>query len=153
MSTDMRFDKIKNVFVSDSTARSSTEEYIEYLSIGTDEEFNGSNFYKAGQGIGVYPTPTSDEESRAIKVIYETVPPVFSSTTDTTSVPRISNDYAKILQWNTLKEVAGAGHSPDVEMRNNFESEFQSLLKKLKMDYYKNKQKNSKDKFSYKSGW
>lgn len=152
-STDMRFDKIKTVMVSDSTARSTTELYEEYKPAGMDDELSGDCYYKAGNGFGLYPVPTTDDAGKAIKIIYEPVPPVYSSTTDTTSVPLINIDYADVLKWRPLRDVAGAGNSPDIEMVNNYQANYNEIMKKIKMDYYKRSAKTPKSRWSYKESW
>ena len=153
LSTDMRFEKIKAVFVSDSTARSSTEEWTQYELVGLDDELSGNQYYKAGNGIGIYPVPTTDEAGRGIKIIYEPMPAMYSSTSDTTSVPAFNPDYVDIIKWRVLRDIAGSGVSPDVEMVNNFQASYDEVMRKLRMDYYKRWQKNKNRRWDYRSGW
>ncbi len=148
-STDMRFDKISYVGMSDSTARSSTELYTEYAKAGQDDALSGNSYYKAGGGIGLFPVPTSNEEVRAIKIIYEPLPTVYASTTDTTTVPKINLDYTGVITTRVVRDIARAGNNPDVELANNYDNEYREQQGKMRMDYYKRKQKNKRDTYPH----
>lgn len=147
MSTDLRFEKINYVGMSDSTARSSTELYTEYTPAGANDSLSGNQYYKAGAGIGIYPVPTSDEEDRAIKAIYEPFPVVYASTTDTTSVPKIAQDYTEIITFPVCRDVARAGNNPDVELANNYEAEYRDVLSRARHDYYQRQRESRKDSY------
>ena len=153
LSTDMRYEKIKGVFKSDSTARSSTENYTEYFPVGVHDTLAGNKYYKAGNGIGIYPVPTTNQAGYALKVLYEAIPPIYSSTTDTTSVPRMGLDHVDVLKWRVLKDVALAGNAPDVTLANSYDAAYEKTMQAIKMDFYRRKTKTPDKKWNYKSGW
>jgi len=150
---DARHDKINYFAVSDSTARSSTENWTVYTPVGQDDELSGNQYYKAGGGVGIYSVPTTDDAGKGLMAMYEAIPITYASTTDTTSIPNISKDYINIVSWKVKRRVALAGASPDVEVANNCQAEVDEIVKKIKMNYYKKKAKNPSDKFSYKANW
>ncbi|MFA4834902.1 MAG: hypothetical protein WC749_02355 [Dehalococcoidia bacterium] len=151
--TDARFDKLKAVMVSDSTARSSTEHWAVYVPCGEDEELSGNQYFKAGGGVGVFPVPTTDDTGKGLLFKYEQVPTAYGSTTDTTSVPDLDLDYVNIIGWKTKQRIARAGNNPDVELANNLQYEIDELIGKMRMAYYKRKQTVPQKRISYKEGF
>lgn len=152
MSTDMRFEGIKRVFISDSTARSTTEEYTELELAHEDDTLSGFQYYKAGHGIGIYPVPsTLDYDNRALNIAYEPIPANYSSTADTTTVLPLHPHYGNLIVFDVCSRVAKAGNNPDVDLANNYTMEYRELLRDAKRDYYNRHKK--KRTWSYKEGW
>ncbi len=152
LSTNMRFESIKAVYVSDSTARSTTELYEKYEAAGADDDLMGNKFYKAGNGFGLYPVPTSDEEMRAVKFSYEPVPAVYASTNDSTSVPNISNDYVELISYALCRKVALAGNNPDVSLANNYYEDYKELEREAKFNRA-HRESKQKTRWNYRDGW
>jgi hypothetical protein len=150
---DARFDKLKEVAVSDSTARSSTELWTLYAPCGEDDTLTGNQYYKAGGGIGLYPVPTSDDVMKGLMFKYEQMPAAYGSTTDTTSIPDLDLDYVSIINWKTKQRILQAGNDPDIDLANNCQYEANELIEKIRMNYYKKKQANPKKRVGYKEGF
>ena len=150
LSTSIAFDMIKMVQVSDSTTIDGTEGYNKYKFAGFEDELSGMQYYKALSNMGLYPTPEGTGYN--VKITYESKPTSLSTNTLGT-VPDINNEYQDILKFRAMKNIAQSGNAPDVELANNYQREEDSLFNKIKMDYYKRKQRIPRSTWSYKSGW
>lgn len=153
ISDDMKFDKIKSVQISDSTTIDGTEGYNLYTYAGVDDDLDDAQWYKALGQIGIYPTPsTADGAGYRVKITYEPAPTALS--TDTlTAEPDINDEYHDIFKYRLMKVIAQSGNAPDVELANNFQREENDMMKMIRHDYYKRKQKLPRTQFSYKQNW
>lgn len=152
MSTDMAFDKIKSVLVGDSTVQTSTVNYTPYKLVGSDDELIGNNYFDALGGIGVYPVPTTDDAGKPIKIIYEAIAPI-ATTTNLSSVLQINPEYQGVVKSNLWKNIARTGNNPDIELGNDYEADEKEYMHKIRHDYYQRKAKSSKSKFDRRENW
>lgn len=150
--SDMKPDKIKSVMKSDSTTVDGTEGYVTLSRCGYNDELSGDMWYDAEGGIGIYPNPTSDDAGYNIKITYEPSP-VQLSTDTLLTVPSISTDYHDILKWRVMRDIAGSGRNPDIELANNYAANYNALLATIKMDYAKRQAKQPARKWNYKESW
>lgn len=151
MATDMAFDKIKYVALSNSTVNTSTALYTEYTYVGPQETL-GDNYSKAwGSTIGDILLPTPTTSGYFVKVIYENKP--VTLTTAATDVPSLNSEFHDIYKFRICKNIAGSGNSPDVELKNNYEAEENEILSKIRMNYYYRKAAKPKSVFSYRENW
>lgn len=146
------FDMIKSVQISNSTVIDGTEGYATYNYAGPDDELSGNKYYDALGQIGIYPKPSTSGTGYSVKVTYE-ASPIQLSTNTLATVPSINPEYQDILKFRAMKNIAQSGNAPDVELANNYQREEDSLFNKIKMDYYKRKQRIPRSTWSYKSGW
>lgn len=153
MASDMKFDMIKAVLVSNSTVIDGTEGYAPYEYAGPDDAFSGNNYYDAVGCLGIYPVPSSDTGGGYnIKVFYEPSP-VQLSTDTLTTIPSINSEYQDILKFRCMKVIAQSGNNPDVELANNYQREEDAIMKKIKTDYYKRKARKPRDTYRRSEGW
>jgi len=151
--SDCAFDKIVSLQVSGSTTIDGTESYTTYDYAGLDDELTGNHYYDALGSIGIYPVPsTATGDGYNVKLYYEPEPVALSTNTLTT-VPTINAEYQDILKFRALKNITRSGNNPDIELSNNYESDEQAILKKIKMDYYKRKAAKPKETWDYRQGW
>ena len=146
------FDMIKSVQISNSTVIDGTEGYATYNYAGPDDELSGNKYYDALGQIGIYPKPSTSGTGYSVKITYE-ASPIQLSTNTLATVPSINTEYQDILKFRAMKNIAQSGNAPDVELANNYQREEDSLFNKIKMDYYKRKQRIPRSTWSYKSGW
>ena len=149
--TGIEFDKIKRVEVANSTAG---ETFNEYTYKGDDDTKTDYSYLKNvttdGTRLQLYPTP--DTADYPIKIKYEAKPTVLSTNTLSTGV-QINSEYQDILKFRAMKVIAQSGNSPDVELANNYFMEELEILRKIRTDYYKRKQKLPKSRFDYRQNW
>ena len=146
------FDMIKSVQVSNSTIIDGTEGYTTYSYVGPDDELSGNKYYDALGQVGIYPKPSTSGTGYSVKITYEASPTQLGTGT-LNIVPSINAEYQDILKFRAMKNIAQSGNAPDVELANNYQREEDSLFNKIKMDYYKRKQRIPRSTWSYKSGW
>lgn len=152
MESDMRIDMIKSVQVSDSTTIDGTEEYITYDYCGPDDELSGNQYYDALGQIGFYPEFSTSEGGKKIKITYE-ASPVALSTDTLTTVPSINTEFQDVLKFRAMKNIAQSGNAPDVELANNYQAEEDSIMKKIKMDYFKRRFRKPRKTWDYRANW
>jgi len=158
MSTDMTFDKIKYVGLSDSTVDTSTCTFTKYTLAGIDDDLESNQYYKARGStigdVGLYPTPTTS--GYYMKVIYESKPPAYSTGGMSTTIPAINTEYHDLLKHRLCKKLALSGVSgknPKTDLFALHRDAENEIFGKMRMDYYKRRQQNPKAKWSYKEGW
>lgn len=153
LASDVATDMIKNVQVSNSTVIDGTEGYGSYDYAGPNDELTGQQWYDALGQIGIYPAPTTDESGYNIKVTYEASPTQLSTGTLAT-VPDVNVEYQDILKWRVLRDIARSGSAPDVELANNYQADYDEILRRVRMDFYKRKLRNPQGpQWSYQRGW
>ena len=151
MATDMAFDKIKYVALSDSTVNTSTALYTEYPYVGPQETL-GNNYSKAwGSTIGDILLPIPTTSGYFVKVIYENKPVVL--TTSATDVPSLNSEFHDIYKFRVMKVISQAGNNPDIELANNYQLEEDSMLKKIRMDYHNRNFRKPRDTYRRSEGW
>ena len=146
------FDMIKSIQVSNSTTIDGMEGYTTYEYAGSNDELTGNQYYDALGQIGIYPIPTSDGAGYSVKLTYEASPTQLSAGTLST-VPSINTEYQDILKFRAMKNIAQSGNSPDVELANNYQREEDAIMGKIRIDYYKRKQKLPRKTWNYQDGW
>ena len=153
MASDMSIDMIESVQVSDSTVIDGTEGYTMYEYAGVDDELSGCQYYDALGSIGIYPMPsTATGGGYNVKVTYDPSP-VQLSTNTLTIVPSINAEYQDILKFRAMKVIAQSGNNPDVELANNYQREEDTMMNKIKMDYYKRNFRKPRDTYRRKESW
>lgn len=153
-STNMHFEDIKHVLVSDSTVLTSTAIWTDYAPVGVEDELVSQSYFKALNAIGLYPVPTSDEDDQYLMIIHEPCPPHYgTTTTDSTTILPYAHEFIQAAKSYVKAEIAGSGDAPDTVLRNNHWSEMQEILAKARMDRYRRQAQNPKDTRSYKSHW
>lgn len=150
--SDMKPDKIKSVQKSNSTVIDGAEEYITLTYCGPDDELSGNQWYDAEGGIGIYPTPTTDEGGYSIKITYEPAPVALSTNTLST-VPSINVEYQDILKWRVCRDIAASGQHPDVDLANNYAAMYNALFDRIRMDYEKRKARLPRSRWDYGAKW
>lgn len=71
---------------------------------------------------------------------------------DLTDIP-IDDEYADLLVYKLVAELAIFGDIPDVAIANNYEMMYQELFAQAKADYYRRKQRNNKYKIKHEDIW
>ena len=153
MASDMRIDRIQSVQVSASTVIDGTEQYLTYAFAGQDDQLVGNQWFDALGQIGLYPVPsTGTGDGYNVKITYEPRP-VQLSTSTLTTIPSLDEDYQDILKWRVLRDIARSGRDPDVDLANNFQADYDAILDRIKMDYYRRKQAAPRLQRPYSAGW
>jgi len=148
--SDMDFEYINNVFVSDSTTTlSSTTLWTEYKFAGTEDEKTGKSWYRYGDKIGLYPAPT--ETGYHVRIKYD--PRSYKLASTDIEIPNINQDFLDAIKYETMASISGAGSSPDIEARNNYKLEAMDLVRQAQMARAKKKANNPTQRISYKEGW
>lgn len=151
--TDMAFENIRQVLVSDSSALSTTAVWTRYDPAGMEDALTPRRYFKAGHGLGLYPVPTSDEHGNYFAILYSPIPPRFASTSDSTTVLPLPYEYLAACASYVKAEIAGSGDAPDVALRNNHWLDMQERLARARMDDYRRRTRNIPRRYSYRSGW
>ena len=154
LTSDGRFESIKSVLVSDSTIANpdTTAVWTEYTQAAEGDSLAPYTYFKALNGIGVYPVPTSDESHHGLKVVYHPSPPRYSTGTLTT-VPQLAPDYLSGVKSFVKAEIAKSGAEPDVDLANNHTADWMVALSKMRHDFYQRQAVNKPQKFNYRSKW
>ena len=153
LTTDMRFENVKAVLVSDSSTLTTTGRWTEYSQAGSDEPLQSLTYFKALHGIGLYPVPTSDENANYFGVVYSPLPPRYSTATLTT-VPNVSPDYLSGMKSWVKAEICKTGPEPDVDLANNHMADALETVAKAKLAFYQRKQHDKPNRASsYKKKW
>ena len=147
--TDMRFENIKAVLVSDSTVRTSTCLWTEYALAGSADNAQSQTYFKALHGIGLYPVPTSDEHANYWGVVYSPSVPHYT-TGSLSTVPNVLPDFLSGMKSHVKSEIAKSGAEPDVDLANNHAADAMEVAREAKMAFYKRRQH---DKASRKSDY
>lgn len=150
LNDNIRFDKIQSVQISASTVIDGTEDYVQYNYAGYDDNLTGQQYYDSLDNMGIYPTP--DTTNKLVKIFYESYPTQLSTNTLDTEVD-LNPEYQDVLKFRAMKVMAQSGNAPDIELANNYQREEEEIVKQIRMDYYKKKQRNPKQQWSYKKGW
>ncbi|MBW2003001.1 MAG: hypothetical protein JRI72_00090 [Deltaproteobacteria bacterium] len=159
LSTSIRMDRITHVYTGDSTAIediTSTTVWTEHDYLGADDVLEGYKYYTPtiehynttgfNTDLGLYPEST---EVRVARVFYKTK--LTDLTTETSGcTPLFDSEYHDILKYGTLEIIAKSGNDPDVELANNYYSDYLEILKEIKKDVAQKKMKTPKFKLSYK---
>ena len=162
LSTSMRIDNIKRFLVSDATSIAtitSTSLWQEYSYAGPNDGLSGYRYYRPDREeypttapssqISLYPFSTS---VRVARLYYDKIPATIpTSSSDGAFVPQIDEEYHDIYKYGVMEVVAKSGDYPDVEMANNFRSDFLEELRRIRFDIARRKQKAPKVKIPYKS--
>jgi hypothetical protein len=142
--TGMEPDRIQKLEVASSASSTS---YSEYTFAGQKDALEGSRWLNEattdGMMLRIYPTPSTTVE---VKVFYEAQPAAVSQSSDTLGV---SDEGIDLIKYNVMKVIAQAGSAPDIDMANNYDQEERDELKRIKMDYYKKKQRLPKQTKTY----
>ena len=148
LSTDIRLENIRHVYTGDSTKIadiSSTTIWKEHDYIGSDNTLEGYKYYSPtiehfnttaySTEFCLYPEST---EVRVVKVYYDTI------LTDLTTAaagytPLWNDEWHDILKYGVLEIIAKSGNNPDVDLGNNYHQEYMNILKDIKLDQLKRK--------------
>lgn len=112
--------------------------FDEYHFARLSDGLSGHKYYRADfaglNNIGIYPVPTV---SGLIGMfIYEgKAQPLSAVALDTK--PGIQGEWVNLLKWKCLQRIAQAGDSPDVEMANNYQAEYNELYDKMQMGMFR----------------
>jgi len=151
MSTNMEFDMIKAVYVSDSTVDTSTAKYTLYPYVGPEDDL-GNNYSKArGSTIGDILLPTPSTSGVFVKVIYESK--LTTLTTSSSDIPQLNPSFQNIYKFRVMKNICQTGNNPDVELANNYQREEDAIMKKIKQDYYLRKSRKPTDTYKRSESW
>ncbi len=153
LTTDMRFENIKQVLVSDSSQRTTTALWTGYSLAGEDDVLESQTYFKAGHGIGLYPVPTSDEHKDYLTIVYAQQAPHYTSTSDSTTVLAFPERWLLGAKQYVKSEIAKSGDAPDVALANNHEGDMEATLGKMRMAKYKRDAKHPKEKWDYRKGY
>jgi hypothetical protein len=158
LSTSIRMDRITHVYTGDSTAIaniSSTTVWTEHDYAGADDVMEGYKYYTPtiehynttgfSTDLGIFPEST---EIRVARVYYNTL--LTDLTTAAGGVnPTFKTEWHDILKFGTLETIAKSGNDPDVELANNYHTEYLGILKEIKKDNAQRKMKTPRFKLSY----
>lgn len=141
------------VSVSASTAAvSSTTVYEPYSFIGQDEAVDGNVFFECSTSstqIGIYPTP---DDVYPARIKYQEYPTLMSSTA-TTTLFNVDDDFINYIKNKTMSVVAQSGKFPRIDLANNYESNAREILRKCKLRKKQENVKTSRYRLSYQQGW
>jgi hypothetical protein len=141
------------VGVSASTqAVSSTTVYEPYHFIGQDEAVDGNVFFECSTSstqIGIYPTP---DDVYPARIKYQEYPTLFSSTA-TTTLFNIDQDFMNYVRNKAMSVVAKSGKFPRIDLANNDEMDAKEILRKFKLRKKQENIKTSRYRISYQEGW
>lgn len=88
-------------------------------------------------------------------VFYKPIPELLSSDSSTWDLTflHIDDQYAEILVYKLVQELAVYGDIPDISISNNYERMYLESFAKAKADFYKRKQRNSTKKIKHEDIW
>jgi hypothetical protein len=142
--TGMDPDRIQKIEIASSASSTS---YNEYTFAGQNDALEGARWLNEattnGMMLRIYPTPSTTVE---VKIFYEAQPAAVSQSSDTLGV---SDEGIDLIKYNVMKVIAQAGSAPDIDMANNYDQEERDELKRIKMNYYKKKQRLPKQTKTY----
>lgn len=153
--TNCEFTKIKenglSVFNTTSTAYTSTNTFENYHYVGQDEEVTGNVFFEnyTTSKLSINPIPTNGFLAR---LTYQKRPDIYA-TSDSTSIWDLDQDYIDLIRYKVISRIAKMGHSPDVEIANNYEMDAMELERKIRMKQANYKVKTTRKRTSYREGW
>ncbi len=153
LTTNMHFEDIKQVSVSDSTVLSTTALWTDYSPAGADDEIASQSYFKALNGVGLYPVPTSDEHGQYLMVVHSPSPPRYTSTGDSSTILAFPAKWLQGAKSYVKAEIAGSGDAPDVNLRNNHWADMENIVRKARMDSYKRQAQNPKQRWDYRAKW
>lgn len=131
----------------DTNAVTSTTIWGTYSYIGQNEVLEGNRFYDAlNNKFGIYPVPDNGYTAR---IRYREYPTILSSSSDSTTVLNLNNDYIKLIKYKALARVAKTGKFPRVDLANNYEMDAKEVERKLKLEAAKNKSRSPRTRWSY----
>jgi len=145
VSTQLRIDNVIHIYVTAtkttiSSNATSTTLWNEYEIENIKDPVNTNSI--------LFSRYFSDE--RLMRVQYLPIPALFPGTsTDSTSVPDIDDEATNVLIYGTLARICKAGDAPDVQLANQYESDYREELKRCKVVMRKRTNKLSNDKISY----
>ncbi len=145
-------EKIQKLEVASSAGSTS---FMEYDYAGINDDLSGGKWLNTptsdGMMLQLYPAPSTTVE---VKIRYETIPTEVSNSSDTVDIP---DEYADLIKFNVMKVIAQSGNAPDVDLSNNYDMEERDEFRRLRMDYYKKKQRLPRQTKTYKdhfwNGW
>jgi hypothetical protein len=135
--SDIRVDLIKSVEVSSDLIITADTSFTPYTFKGFNEEFDGTNYFDALENyIGLYPVPVAT--GYKIQILYEKRPIALSSS-NLSQVPELTEDYHNLLKYYCCSVIAKSGHNPDVQLTNNYMSDYNMLFLKMQKDLMERK--------------
>ena len=153
LTTDMRFENIKAVLVSDSSTLTTTGLWTEYTLGGSADEAQSQTYFKALHGVGLYPVPTSDEHANYWGVLYSPSVPHYS-TASLSTVPNVLPDFLSGMKSFVKSEIAKSGAEPDVDLANNHLADAMEVAGEARLAFYKRQQHDKATRKSdYSSKW
>lgn len=135
-----------------STAATSTTIYEPYHFIGQDETQESNVFFECSTSttqIGIYPTPNDVYPARIKYQVY----PTLMTSTATTTVFNVDDDFINYVKNKAMSVVAKSGKFPRVDLANNYEMDAKEILRKVKLRKKQEKTKTSRYRISYQGGW
>jgi hypothetical protein len=134
-----------------SIASTDLADYTLYKKSGLNEAKCDSYIFDSSGALGIAPPPTTSGY-KAI-VVYNKYPATLS-TNDLAVTPDLDENYQDLLIFGTMSIVAKSGISPDIDIANNAQADFDELLSMAKLETHRKKYKSrNKDRISYKEGW
>lgn len=140
LASNIVFDEILTVEMADDLTVTSSTTFTSYGYKGLDEEMTDNSYYDALNGlIGLYPVPTTT--GYTVNIIFEKRPTLLSAS-DLTATPEINEDYHDLLKFYTLSVIAKSGHNPDVQLANNYMTDYNNIWFLMRKDSDEKKMKN-----------
>ena len=151
LSTNIRIDKIKAVYIADSTLATSTTVWQEHEYVGAGNTLEGYQYYvpniehyntTAVNTIGLYPNST---EERYGRIYYNSLLPALTTTT----TPSFNEEWHDIIKFGVMEIIAKSGNNPDIELANNYHREYRDMLREIKKATATKKWKRPRYKWNY----
>jgi hypothetical protein len=152
LSTNMRQDKINRVLVGNATASSditSTTIWDEYKYAGFNDALSGQQWFVPNNEY--YPTTAyssqislydDSTELRVTRIYYDKTPATLgTAASDSTTIPDLDEEYHDILVYGTCEIVAKSGNAPDIELANNYHTDYLEELRRIRTDRALRKEK------------
>ena len=124
------------------TIEDSSGDAVEYSKRVIQNYSYGYSFYEPYEGyVGIYPVPSTTGYEI---IIYYINRPSKLTSSDLSTQLDYREEYMPMIIAYVQSKVAKTGNNPDVEMANNFVSDYLSLKKKVSTDYMARKIDNPK---------
>lgn len=146
-STDVTFDLINSLYISESTVAtiSSTSVLQQYSLVGRDNYKAAYCFFQDEEEFSLYPIPTAEYPG---KMYYQARPTEFASTTMTATF-NINEDWMDVLLFKVVSRCAQTGLFPNIDLANNYELQAAEVIKQCKQKKAKQKAQNPVKRWSW----
>lgn len=148
--TDFRNDNLLRVLMYDQTVGGGSTvvgtPYITVEDIESLKDYENNTYLKFTYISAQYSVAT---------VVYRAIPADITADANLwdTTYPVIDDEYASVIIYKLIKQLAIFGDCPEITISNNYEREALQKISKAKADYYARKRRNNPNKVNYKDCW